>query len=83
MKIGYFFWEGLTLAGIIFGALAVFWLRGVGGKEQARLWVRFSLLLFGVCMFGLIVGSLLSQYGFGSFLLGNGGDSLRGGEDCA
>jgi hypothetical protein len=60
MTIGYLLWEGLTLA--VMGR----------GKEQPRLWIRFSLLLFGVCMFGLAMGSLLSPYGFGWFLLAMG-----------
>jgi hypothetical protein len=38
-------------------------------KQERRFWVRFSLLLFGACMFGLAVGSLLSPYGFGWLLL--------------
>jgi hypothetical protein len=72
MKIGLLLWEGLTVAVIVFGAVAVFllrrWLTGVPGEAPRGFWFRFTALLFGLCIIGLIEGVLLSSYGFGWFL---------------
>jgi hypothetical protein len=68
MYIGEILWETFYLAIVIFGALGLFWLRSANGKTQPKLWIRFSVLAFGICLIGLIEGSLLSPYGFGWFL---------------
>ena len=68
-----FLLEGLTVAVIIFGALAVFFLRRwvFPGREgiPPGLLLRFSVLLFGFCLIALIEGVLLQPYGFFWFLL--------------
>jgi len=73
MKIGLLLWAGLTVAVIVFGALAVVLLRrrlmGGQGEAPAGFWIRFSVLLCGLCIIGLIEGVLLSSYGFGWYLV--------------
>jgi uncharacterized membrane protein YccC len=44
-------------------------LKGRSGPPGNQNAFRHGLLLFGFCMFGLAMGSLLSPYGFGWFLL--------------
>lgn len=73
MKIGLLLWEGLTVGLIVFGALCVFllrrWLLGIPGEAPPGFWIRFTVLLFTVCIIGLTEGVLLSSYGFGWLLI--------------
>lgn len=73
MLIGELLWEFVCVAVIILAALSVVLLRARFTKSKdpvsPRLWIRFSLVLFGLCVIGLIEGSLLSPYGFGWFVL--------------
>ena len=60
--------ESVTLAVIIFGGLAVFFVRRWFSPSReaipAGLLLRFSVLLFGFCVIALIEGVLLQPYGF-------------------
>lgn len=73
MKISLLLWEGLTVAVIVFGAVAVFllrrWLTGQPGEAPPGFWMRFSVLLCGLCIILLIEGVLLSPYGFDWYFL--------------
>jgi hypothetical protein len=68
MDIGLVLIEGVTLAVIVFGALAVFsirrWFIGSNDTTPPGLWLRFTVLLFGLCLIALIEGVLLHPYGF-------------------
>jgi hypothetical protein len=58
--------EGITFAVIVFGALAVFFLRWFSPPREATplgLWLRYTVLLFGFCLIALIEGILLHPYG--------------------
>jgi hypothetical protein len=59
--------EGVTLAVVVFGALAVFlirrWFVGSNDATPSWLWLRFTVLLFGLCLIALIEGTLLHPYG--------------------
>lgn len=76
MLIGELLWESVYLAGIILAALCVVLLRArfskTKGPVSPRLWIRFSAIFFGLCLVGLIEGSLLAPYGFGWFLAAMG-----------
>jgi hypothetical protein len=65
--------EGVTLAVVVFGALAVFIVRrwfSPSNEEMPRgLWLRFTGLLFGFCLIAFIEGLLLRSFGFPWFLL--------------
>ena len=67
MHVGFIIWEGLTVAVIVFGALAVFFLRrrfsGSSKGPPPQLWIRFSVLLFGLCLLAVIEATVLPQYG--------------------
>jgi hypothetical protein len=73
MEIGLVLLEGITLAVIVFGALAVFsirrWLVGSNDETPPGLWLRFTVLLFIFCLVALIEGVLLSPYRFFWFVL--------------
>jgi hypothetical protein len=60
MEIGLVILEGITLAVIVFGALAVFsirrWFVGSNDATPPWLWLRFTVLLFGFCLIALIEG---------------------------
>jgi hypothetical protein len=66
MEIGLVILEGMTLAVIVFGALAVFSIRRrfVWSNDTTPpwLWLRFTVLLFGFCLIALIEGVLLHLY---------------------
>jgi hypothetical protein len=68
MEIGLVILEGITLAAVIFGALAVFsirrWFVGSDDATPPWLWLRFTVLLFGLCLIALIEDVLLHPYGF-------------------
>ena len=68
MYFGYLLWNVPALALIIFGALAIFWLRSGRKVQDFRFWMRASLLLFVCTAVALVEGSLLSPYGFGWFV---------------
>jgi len=76
MLIGELLWEFVCVAVILLAALGVVLLRARFSKSKdsisPRLWIRFSLVLFVLCVVGLIEGSLLSPYGFGWFVLAMG-----------
>jgi ABC-type xylose transport system permease subunit len=76
MLIGDFLWEFVCIAVIISAALSVVLIRYRVSKNQdtvsTRLWIRFSLVLFVLCVVGLVEGFLLSPYGFGWFVLAIG-----------
>ena len=76
MLIGELLWEFVCVAVIILAALCVVLLRARFTKSNdpvpPRLWIRFSLVLFVLCVIGLIEGSILSPYGFGWFVLAMG-----------
>jgi len=59
------------LALIVFGALAIFWLRSER-KGYLWFWVPVSALLLVSTEIGVTEGSLLSAYGFGWFVLAIG-----------
>jgi hypothetical protein len=67
MDIGLVILEGTTLAVIVFGAFAVFsirrWFVGSNDATPPWLWLRFNVLLFGLCLIALIEGVLLHPYG--------------------
>ena len=67
MHVGFIIWEGLTVAVLVFGALAVFFLRrrfsGSSKGPPPQLWMRFSVLLFGLCLLAVIEATVLPQYG--------------------
>jgi hypothetical protein len=60
--------EGVTLAFIVFAALAVLLLRrrysSSTDATSAGLWLRFTMLLFGFCLVALVEGILLRPYSF-------------------
>ena len=72
MEIGLLVLEGITLAVVVFGALAVFSIRRwfVGSTDTAplALWLRFTVLLFGFCLLALIEGILLHPFGLFWFI---------------
>jgi hypothetical protein len=76
MHVGFIIWEGLTVAGIVFGALAVFFLRrrfsGSSKGPPPQLWLRFSVLLFGLCLLAVIEATVLPQYGIFWFIVAVG-----------
>jgi len=76
MLIGELLWEFVCVAVIISVALSVVLLRArvTNYKDPIppRLWIRFSLVLFVLCIIGLVEGSILSPYGFGWFVLAMG-----------
>ena len=76
MLIGQLLWEFVCVAIIILAALGVVLLRARLSESKddvsLRLWIRFSIVLFVLCVIGLIEGSLLSPYGFGWFVLAMG-----------
>ena len=73
MKIGLLLWEVVTLTVIVFGALCVFllrsWFARTDGEMRWGLWLRFSVVLLALSVVALVEGVLLSQFGFGWFLL--------------
>ena len=73
MKIGLLLWEVVTLTVIVFGALCVFllrsWFSRTDGEVRWGLWLRYSVVLLVLSVVGLVEGVLLSQFGFGWFLL--------------
>jgi hypothetical protein len=50
------------------GFVARSWFSRTDGEIRWALWLRFSALLFGVAVLGLMEGVLQSQYGFVWFL---------------
>jgi hypothetical protein len=76
MLIGELLWEFVCVAAILLAALGVVLLRARLTKSNdpvpTRLWIRLSLVLFVLCVIGLIEGSILSPYGFGWFVLAMG-----------
>jgi hypothetical protein len=72
MTIGLLLWESLTVVIVVIGALGIFllrsWFSRTDGEIRWALWLRFSALLFGAAVLGLMEGVLLSQYGFVWFL---------------
>jgi hypothetical protein len=68
VDFGLIFLEAVTLAVIVFGALTFFLLRHwfSPAKEVLPpwLWLRFTILLFGFCLFALVEGILLRPYSF-------------------
>ncbi|HEY8185750.1 MAG TPA: hypothetical protein VIF64_06760 [Pyrinomonadaceae bacterium] len=68
MKSGLVILERITLAAVVFGALAVFsirrWFVGSNDATPPWLWLRFTVLLCGFCLIALIEGVLLNPYGF-------------------
>jgi hypothetical protein len=73
MEIGLVILEGITLAVVVFGALAVFllrrWFVGSNDATPLWLWLRFTVLLFGFCLIALIEGRVLRPYGFFWFVI--------------
>ncbi len=65
--------EGVTLAVVVFGALAVFiarrWFSPSNDEAPPGLLLRFTVLLFGFCLIALIEGLLLHSFGFFWFVL--------------
>jgi hypothetical protein len=76
MHVGFIIWEGLTVAVIFFGALAVFFLRRWFSSSSKgpplQLWIRFSVLLFGLCLLAVIEATVLPQYGMFWFIVAVG-----------
>lgn len=68
MEIGRVILEGITLTIVVFGALALFsirrWFVGSHDETPLWLWLRFTVLLFGLCLIAFIEGILLQPYGF-------------------
>jgi hypothetical protein len=58
--------EGVTLAVVVFGAVVVFmvrrWVSPASDAAPARLWLRFTVLLFVFSLVALIEGVLLRPY---------------------
>jgi lysylphosphatidylglycerol synthetase-like protein (DUF2156 family) len=73
IDLGLILLEGLTVAVVVFGALAVFmirrWFSPSSDVAPIGLWFRFTVLLFGFCLLALIEGVLLRPYGFFWFVL--------------
>ncbi len=67
VDLGLILLEGITLAVVVFGALAVFFIRRRSSvsyyETPPRLWLRFTVLLFGLCLSALIEGILMHPYG--------------------
>lgn len=76
MLVGELLWEFGCVAVILLAALGVIFFRTRFTKSKdpvpLRLWIRFTLVLFVLCVIGLIEGSLLSPSGFGWFILAMG-----------
>ena len=70
VDIGRILWEAVTVAVIVFGALALFTLRGrrrETASPPAGFWFRFSLVLFTFCLLAAIEGVVLPQYSILAF----------------
>ena len=70
MDIGRIIWEGVTIAVVVFGALAAFTLRRRFSKTEsppATFWLRYSFLLFGFCLLAAIEAVVLPQYSMFAF----------------
>jgi O-antigen ligase len=73
IDLGLILLESVTLAVVVFGALAVFiarrWFSPSNDEPPPGLWLRFTVLLFGFCLIALIEGLLLHSFGFFWFVL--------------